>query len=90
MPRVLLYLWPALLPLLLFFIWHHWRAQKARKNDEPSPLLKDGPWFMITLLSIIIAIICLFMFGLSQEHTKGDYVPAQMQNNTLNPGKLHP
>jgi len=90
MYRVILELLPALLPALLFMLWHHLQVRKAKKNNEPSPLLKDGPWFIITLISVAIAITCLFAFGLSQEHTKGEYKPAQFENGTLKDGSIRP
>lgn len=90
MLRVLFQLWPALLPALLFLLWHWKQVHKAKKTDTPSPLLKDGPWFVITLLSIAIAVACFFAFGLSQPHVKGEYVPATLQNGTLNDGSIHP
>lgn len=90
MLRVLFELWPALLPALLFLAWHRLQVRKARRAGELSPPLKDGPWFTITLLTIGIAIACLFAFGLSQEHTKGEYVPATLQNGTLEEGSIRP
>lgn len=88
MLRVLIQLWPALLPALLFLVWHWKQVHKAKRNDEISPLLKDGPWFVITLSTITIAVGCFFAFGLSQEHTKGEYVPATLQNGTLKDGSI--
>lgn len=90
MLRVLFELWPALLPALLFLAWHRTRVRKARKNNEPAPVLKDGPWFAITLLTIAIAVACFFAFGLSQPHTKGEYVPAEMHDGKLEDGSIRP
>jgi formate-dependent nitrite reductase membrane component NrfD len=90
MYRVIIELWPALLPALLFVLWHHLQVRKAKKYNSPSPLLKDGPWFTITLMSIGIAIACLLAFGVTQEHTKGEYVPAQLENGALKDGSIRP
>lgn len=88
MTRVFIELWPALLPIGLYLLWHHTQRRKAKKSGKDSPHLKDGPWVSTLLISIAIAIGCLLLFALSQPADKGEYVPAQLQDGTLIDGQL--
>lgn len=88
MTRVLILLWPALLPLIGFLIWHLFRKSSAKKRNEISPLLKDGPWFQIVVASMIIAVLSLLAGGLLQEENKGTYQPAHMENGVLHEGQI--
>ncbi len=88
MLRVLIELWPMLLPLLAYWLWHMRRARAARGRDEIAPQLREGPWLWAVLASAAIAFVLLFGLGLSADSDKGPYIPPHLENGKIAPGKV--
>lgn len=91
MIRILLLIWPAAIPLVLFLLWYAWAHRRAKKQpDAVAPIFKESPWKITLMSSVAIAIACLFVIVLSEEGVKGDYVPAVISEGTLQDGRITP
>lgn len=88
--RYLVELWPALLPLLAFFILMMMRRNRAAAAGEPRPQFREGPWFKAVLISAAIATLLLIYAGISAPAVKGDYAPPHLEDGKLVPGKITP
>lgn len=84
--RVLMEMWPALVPILLYAAWMALRRGRASRRGAEKPAWRDGPWFWAVMASIAVAIVCLVLWGLSADPVRGRYVPPHMENGTLVPG----
>lgn len=90
MSRMLLQIWPAFIPIAFLLLWYVRKCSQAKKHapEDAKPQLRDEPWVMTLLISVAIAIICLFTIVLSQDGMKGDYEPAELNNGTLKDGHI--
>lgn len=88
MGLLLFRLWPALIPLLMYYIWHVSVCRKAEKNGQPKPKFRDGPWYWAVLASLAVGAACLLFLGASIEPQTGTYVPPHMENGVLVPGQV--
>lgn len=89
MIRVLLKIWPALVPVALFLIWYWVALRRARKNPEQdTPQMRDGPWRITLAAALVIAIICLIVEVMLEPATKGTYVPAHMESGQVIEGHI--
>lgn len=82
--------WPALLPLLVYWLWFLRARRLAQKKGETLPKFRDGPWYRIVLASFAVAFICFLAMGLQAKRTKGEYTPPHMENGQLVPGEVTP
>lgn len=82
-------LWPALLPLLIYWLWHQRRVAKCKKEGTTPPKLREGPW-MQTLLAVFgIAAALLLLLGIAAPHNTGAaYVPAHIENGEIVKGHM--
>ncbi len=88
--RFIFYLWPALIPIILYIGWLIIVRQKIKKRaieSEVLPGLKDGPWVWTLLASVAIAIFCFLFLGLASDRMEGQYQPAQYIDGKLIDGK---
>lgn len=83
---ILFRFWPALLPLLIYWLWHRWAVSQAKRNNRPIPRFRDGPIYWAVLASLLIAVGCFFWLGAHLSGEKGDYVPPHVENGVLVPG----
>jgi hypothetical protein len=82
-------LWPALIPLLLYVLWHVWRARKYREQGLEAPKLKDGPWMATLLIMLGLAALCLIVLGvLAPKRNHVAYEPARIENGKIVKGHL--
>lgn len=86
--RIILELWPAFIPLLLYVAWMARKRRHAVRAGDALPGWMRGPWFWAVLAGIGIAVGCLLTLGVFEGRTKGDYVPPHMENGTLVPGEV--
>jgi hypothetical protein len=85
---LLLRLWPALLPLLVYWIWLRHIGRKATINGKPALRFRDGPWYWAVLASLLIAVVSFAILGLTQPAEKGAYTPPHMENGNIVPGQV--
>jgi hypothetical protein len=89
MLRVLFELWPVILPLLVYLLWYWRLSRRCRKDGTCPPRLREGPWKMAVLASILIAVVLLLLWGLSaDERRASDYTPPHLQDGRVVPGKV--
>lgn len=83
--------WPVLLPLVIYLAWLALARRKAGKAGEQKPGFFDGPWWLPTVASILLAIAAFIWLGLSTEPQKGEYIPShQGANGEVIPGRIVP
>lgn len=87
--RVLYELWPGLLPITLYVLWHFLihKPSARRKGNEPRTL-KQAPWWLLLFISAIVAVLCVIAVRLLHEPLKGNYTPAHLENGKLVPGEI--
>lgn len=81
-------LWPALIPLLIYWLWYRVAVRRALKAGLPKPRFRDGPLFWAILASLAVAAACFLWLGAQLESHKGDYVPPHMENGRVTPGHV--
>lgn len=81
-------LWPALLPLIAYWLWHRMAVRRALKAGSPVPKFRDGPIYWVILSSLLIAVVCFLWFGAQLEEQKGEYIPPQLKDGALVPGHV--
>ena len=84
----LLRFWPALIPLLVYLIWHQAQRHKAKKAGEPLPHFREGPLYWMVLATLLVAGGCFVLYALMQPEVKGEYIPPHMENGVLVPGTV--
>ncbi len=99
MVRFLFKLWPALLPVVLYYIWRAWLRRKHR-HDAMTVLTPEGErlaglearWLIIALgVSLVIALGSVAVFGITAKSTiGGTYIPAHTENGKIIPAQLVP
>lgn len=82
--------WPALIPLLAYWLWMMNTRRKARKAGEPEPRFADGPWYWAVLASLVTGAFCLLYLGATTEGETGDYIPPHVEDGVLVPGRVAP
>jgi hypothetical protein len=85
----LLKFWPVLIPFLLYFGWLAFARARAKKLGLPLTRFTDGPWVMTLIASLIVAVLCFIVWGLSFEATSGDYIPPHVENGNIVPGGIY-
>lgn len=87
MLRVLLMLWPALIPLLFYAVWIARRhARKARGEDVPPITDK---LFITVVATFAMAALSFLVFGLTQKPNAGTgYHPVHYKDGVLIPGGM--
>ncbi len=75
MALFILRFWPALIPLIVYLVWHYYACRKAGKEGTPLPRFRDGPWYTAVITSLLIAAACLVYAGLTAEGEKEPYTP---------------
>lgn len=82
--------WPALIPLIVYTIWHRCAVKKARAQNAPLPRFRDGPWYWMVLASLLFAALCFIFWGAEAiEGIKGSYTPPHMENGQIVPAEIH-
>lgn len=82
--------WPALLPLVIYIIWHRLAVRRAKKAGKPVPHFRDGPIYWMVMSCLVIAVLCFALLGFDMEAQRGDYVPPSLQNGMVVPGYVEP
>ena len=89
MLKLLLKLWPAALPILIYWLWRKFRRGKAAE-DKLSPL-ESRLWIATLVLSLVIAIVCIVVMGAGGEGGEGTYVRPQYEGGgKVIPGHVEP
>ena len=85
MIRIVMMLWPALVPMLVYVVWCVVRYRSKQAGHEVPPL--KGPLFAAVVASIALAVLSFVVLGLGQEANDGkQYHPARYENGVLVPG----
>tara|TARA_B100000989_G_scaffold143792_1_gene107149 strand:+ start:1410 stop:1685 length:276 start_codon:yes stop_codon:yes gene_type:complete len=86
---LILRLWPAFIPILLYVLWLSYKRRRANKAGEEKPGWGDGPLISTLLVSLLLAIGSFLLLGLLQpDNRSGTYRPADMYNGSLVPGDI--
>jgi hypothetical protein len=80
--------WPALLPLIVYFIWHGLAVNRAKKNAAPVPRFRDGPIYWTVLFSLLMGVLCFIVLAFGQAAEKGKYVPPAVKNGRVIQGHI--
>lgn len=87
MIRLLLILWPALLPALFYAVWCVWRYRRKQAGHAVPPVTKR--LFLTVGATIGIAALCFVLLGAEQAANSGQgYRPAHFKDGVLVPGKF--
>lgn len=90
MSLLLFRLWPALLPLAIYWLWHLQAKRRARKEGKEIPRFRDGPLYWAIIASLATAILCFLFLGISHEKNDGIYIPPRVENGKIIPGHVEP
>ncbi len=85
---ILFRFWPALLPLLVYYVWHRLAVRRAKNENKPLPHFRDGPIYWTVLASLAIAVLCFVVMGLDIDVQKGEYTPPMLQDGKIVPGHV--
>ena len=86
----LLRLWPALIPLIAYFLWMRWRNRVRHKQGLEAMRLREGPWLAAVLCSIFTAGVLLVILGTEGEMQEGSYVPPKLVDGKVVEGHFEP
>ena len=91
MLRLLIFrFWPVLIPLAIYVVWFYAVGRKTTIDGMPVKHFRDGPWYRITLASLLIAVLCFILWGSFEENRTGHYIPPHTENGTIIPGHVEP
>lgn len=90
MIRILIRFWPVLIPVLLCLLWILHKRRKAVRAGEVMPRFSEGPWYWVAIASIVIAVVCFMVLGLSNTPVTGTYEPAHVEGGKIIPGSVAP
>lgn len=82
--------WPALIPLIVYWLWLKWVGRKATIEGMPVLRFRDGPWYWAVLASLLIGAGCYVALALEMTPHKGTYIPPHMEDGRLVPGVVTP
>ena len=85
---ILFRFWPALLPLIVYLIWHAYKVKAAKKVGVQPPRFRDGPIYWMIIACFALAAGCFLVLALEIEPQKGHYVPPMMRDGKLIPGHV--
>lgn len=87
---ILLRIWPALIPLLLYLVWLYYRKKRVGHEDEMPPVeLFRGPLFWSLVASLVLLLISLLFFGVAQPTKReGQYVPPHFEGGKISPSRI--
>lgn len=63
MTFLLLRFWPALLPMLVYWLWLKRIGRKATIEGKPTLQFRDGPWYWAVIASLLTAMGCFIFLG---------------------------
>lgn len=90
--RFLLRFWPALIPLVLYFLWLlHRKKRAAAGGEETPPEVLRGAFFWSLAASFVLLLASFLVLGLSQKpQREGHYVPPHYEGGKLAPAHTEP
>lgn len=88
MSLILFRFWPALLPLIIYIIWHRLAVKRALKEGTPPPHFRDKPLYWAVISSLCVAALCFVFMGLTHEAVQGNYVPPMVKDGKIIPGHV--
>ncbi len=90
MLQSILKFWPVWVPLFVYLSWYAGACLRAGRTGAQIPTLKDGPWPVTLVVTLVIVIVMFIYLGMETESEKGRYVPARLQDGELVPGYVAP
>ncbi len=88
MLRFFIELWPLLVPLTVYLLWHARRVRRCRRLGECPPRMREGPWSWVLISTLIIAIVLMLVKIVFDTQEKGTYTPPHLENGRVVPGKI--
>ena len=85
MSRIMLFLLPAVLPLLLYIISFIYSNKKALKSGNKRPKFFSKKLYKAFIIGMVIALMCfcIFIFTNFYSQKEGLYIPAKIVNGEL-------
>lgn len=85
MSRVLLFLLPSLLPIILYICSFLYANRKSLKNGKAQTDFFSKRLYNAFLLSMVIALVCFLIFiTFNLAHNQeGEYIPARIEDGRL-------
>jgi predicted Co/Zn/Cd cation transporter (cation efflux family) len=71
MVKFLISLWPALVALIVFVVWRLLR--RGKKAESQLSKAESRLWILTLILSLVIAVICIIVMGVSGENVRPAY-----------------
>ncbi|MBA8666872.1 hypothetical protein H1Q59_03070 [Holosporaceae bacterium 'Namur'] len=89
MSRIMLFLLPAILPLLLYIVSFIYSNRKALRYGNKQPKFFSKELYKAFITGMVIALICfcIFIFTNFYYQTDGLYIPAKIVNGELVKGR---
>lgn len=86
--KLLLKIWPAFIPVLLYLLWYFLIRPRVQDPDaDPGKKRERTLRLWVAIASLAIAFLCFLLFGLMQEPVKDSFHPPRMgPDGTLIPG----
>ena len=89
MTLLLIRLWPALIPLLVYFWWHRKRVRQHASEGKEIPGFFDGPWMTACFAALLIAVVMFLVMGLLEPRRNNmAYTPAHLENGKIIKGEM--
>lgn len=87
--RILIEIWPAVIPLLLYSAWWMHAHRRARKRGDARVAYCGGAFKWSMLAGIGIAALLLILSAVTAPRMQGEYVPPHMEGGRVVKGVIH-
>jgi hypothetical protein len=102
--KLLLKIWPALIPFLLYFLWVLANRIIANRRKKKGFIegqyqiidgktgdfsLKNSRFVMVVYISLVLMVICFLFFAIRTPRIEdGNYIPAESKDGKIIPGRI--
>lgn len=91
MTRILFeYVLPLLAPFVVYFGWAWIAAKRAAAAGKEAPDWREGPWFWLAVVGIVLVIAGLIWTALVGGQAPGVYHPPVYKDGKVVPGYVTP
>lgn len=89
MTKFLIKFWPALTPIILLIIWWVFIKKRTMQTDDDTlPQWESRLWLWTFLLSVLIAAGVLIFTAVTEDSSKGTYIPPSVVDGEVIPGRM--
>lgn len=91
MMRILFeYVLPLIAPFVVYFGWAWISAKRAAAVGKQAPDWREGPWFWLTVVGIVLLIAAMIWTALMGGVAPGEYHPPVYKDGQIVPGHVTP